>query len=72
MDFGGVPFSAVPFGGNLITDADFTITLSVQIDFPASFDFFGEIGDIIIIPPDAEFVPADLQYRRSPCMLYEN
>jgi len=72
MDFGGVSYGGAPYGGNLITEADFTISLAIVINFPAGFDFYGEIGDIIFIPPEAELVPANTFYRRSPCLLYEN
>lgn len=72
MDFGGVSFGAVPFGGNLITDADFTISLAIVISFPTDFVFFGEIGDVVLLPPGLVLPNISMHYRRSPCLLYEN
>lgn len=72
MDFGGVPFGAAPYGGNIVSDAGFSISLAMNLIFPVDFVFFGDIGDVIFLPPGLDLVPANLHYRRSPCLLYEN
>lgn len=72
MDYGGAPFSATPYAGNITTNADFSISLAINLLFPTDFVFFGEIGDIIFLPPGLSLPPVNMHYRRSPCLLYEN
>jgi hypothetical protein len=71
MQFGAATFGGSPFGANQAT-GDFFISVTLNLSIPVNFVFFGEIGDVIILPPDLVIESGNMNYRRSPCILYEN
>lgn len=75
MIFGGAPFSNFPFAAIEFAQPDdepFKIFLDLEIRFPVSLVFFGDIGEVIILPPDIIIPPVNMNDRQSPCVLYEN
>lgn len=62
--FGGTPYSAVELG-------DYQILLQLYLIFRnIDLVFYGEIGDVIILPPDIIIPPPhNMQDRESPCVL---
>ncbi len=69
MVFGGTAFSGLPYAG---ADGDYVDFIDLELIFPVELLFFGEIGDVIPLPPDLDIVPANSYERRSPCLLYDN
>lgn len=69
MEYAGSTFSGVPYAG---IPATYEVYIHINLLFPVSFLFYGEIGDIIFLPPGLNDDPESLLYRRSPCLMYEN
>lgn len=72
MQFGGSTFSGTPYAGNVPDPDEFIIYIDLELIFPVSLVFFGEIGDVVMLPPDLVLPPVNLNDRRSPCVLYDN
>lgn len=72
MEFGGTPYAGAPFSA--MEMGDYQILLQLYLLFPdVSLVFYGEIGDVVILPPDIEIPPPhNMQERRSPCLVYAN
>lgn len=72
MTFGGTTFSGVPFAAIDLGSGEYQVYIDLEILFPVSLVFFGEIGDVIILPPDLDLPPVNLNDRLSPCILFDN
>lgn len=70
--FGAHPFAGAPFAGNTGDSGSFIIQITLNIVFPVSMDFFGNIGDVTPLPPNLDLPPNNMNHRRSPCLLYDN
>lgn len=69
MDYGGTTYSGSPYSAMEL--GEYEVLLQLYLIIPnVDLVFFGQIGDIIILPPDIEIPPPhDMQDRRSPCVL---
>lgn len=72
MEFGGTIFCGAPYSA--VELGDYRVLLQLYLIFPnVSLVFFGEVGDVVILPPDIVIPPpANMQDRRSPCLLFAN
>lgn len=73
MEYGGGPISGTPYAGIDISSSDYFIGIDLELIIPVSFNFFGDIGDVVFIPPEVDLGdPVNIAERRSPCELYDN
>lgn len=72
MEYGGNCYAGGPYAGSPVNSEDFSISIFLNLIFPVSFVFYGEIGDIIFLPPDLDLEPINMNDRLSPCLLYDN
>lgn len=72
MEYSGMIYAGAPYAGVPVTSEDFVIFLDLRLDFPVSFVFYGEVGDIIFLPPDLDIDPDNMNDRRSPCLTFDN
>lgn len=72
MDFGGTCYDGAPFSA--LEMGDFRILMQLYLIIGnADFVFYGEVGDVIILPPDIVIPPPhNMNERRSPCILFAN
>ncbi len=70
MTFGGSASSELPYAG--APGEDYVVYISMNILMPVSLLFYGEVGDVVFLPPGIEIPPVNVNDRMSPCLTYDN